>query len=241
VTGNVERFSSRGLRIGIGLGVLAMFATPALWPSPASSAGPATQCFGQTPTVVGTGADETFSDSGNGTPITSGDVVFAAGGRDRVVVEGRISDLRICLGRGADGFTSLGSKGKQPFLISGDEGYDHLIAKAGAGSAGRPMRLLGGTGGDVLEGAGVNDIIDGGAGWDHILGGSGNDLLRAGGGRDRVEGGDGADRLRGEGGDDQLSGGFLHRKDIGLDYVDGGPGHDQCRGEKRLRCEAPAP
>ncbi|WP_430650127.1 calcium-binding protein, partial [Bradyrhizobium lablabi] len=86
------------------------------------------------------------------------------------------------------------------------------------GDNGSPNHYVGtGSGGDILVGGALNDVIegsstgwsyvDGGAGNDQIYGGSNNDVLRGGAGNDTISSGKGNDQLSGDGGTDYLLGG----------------------------------
>ncbi len=105
-----------------------------------------------------------------------------------------------------------------------------------------PLRLTGGAGADILNGAGANDTlaghngddmiggaggadrIDGGAGDDAMDGGTGNDMMRGGVGHDSLTAGDGNDRLFGAGGHDHLAG------QGGNDLLNGAGGNDTLLG-----------
>jgi serralysin len=68
----------------------------------------------------------------------------------------------------------------------------------------------GGSGGDVLLGNSVANLLFGNGGADTIMGDAGNDRLFGGGGADTLDGGAGFDRLYGGGGADRLTGGAGH-------------------------------
>jgi Ca2+-binding RTX toxin-like protein len=86
------------------------------------------------------------------------------------------------------------------------------------------VKIIGGSGDDLLAGNAGNDVIKGGLGTDGIWGGSGNDTLSGGAGNDIVMGADGNDKVDGGAGDDMV-GGFS-----GNDTVAGGAGADQVYG-----------
>ncbi len=100
--------------------------------------------------------------------------------------------------------------------------FDDLFADGGLGddtlTAGRAdsfgdgQHLVGGDGGDT---------INGGAGHDTLEGGAGSDLINGLGGNDTIDGGAGIDAIRGDDGDDTLRGGFNH------DEYSGGAGNDR--------------
>lgn len=82
------------------------------------------------------------------------------------------------------------------------------------------VKILGGSGNDVLASNAGNDTINAGRGDDFVWGGSGNDTLNGGLGNDTVIGADGDDVISGWLGNDTLSGGG------GNDTLYGGVGND---------------
>jgi Ca2+-binding RTX toxin-like protein len=90
------------------------------------------------------------------------------------------------------------------------------------GNDGAPNHYVGtGTGGDILVGGALNDVIDGSAsGWTYADGGAGNDQINGGNNNDFLRGGAGNDTIVSGKGNDQLSG------DQGADYLKGGGGND---------------
>jgi hypothetical protein len=66
--------------------------------------------------------------------------------------------------------------------------------------------LVGGAGGDLIEGFVGNDVLRGLGGNDAIFGGAGNDYLNGGTGNDLVDGGTGLDTVDGHSGNDTLVG-----------------------------------
>jgi Ca2+-binding RTX toxin-like protein len=84
----------------------------------------------------------------------------------------------------------------------------------------RSEELTGGSGNDMIFGAGGNDELKGEAGNDRIDGGDGRDELDGGTGDDRLFGGNDRDELDGGRGDDHLFGGNDG------DDLDGGRGDD---------------
>lgn len=83
-----------------------------------------------------------------------------------------------------------------------------------------PIKILGGRGGDLLNGSAGEDILIGGPGDDTIEGNGGNDHIRGNGGNDQCTGGQGDDNIRGGKGADLLRG------DEGTDMIAGGLGAD---------------
>lgn len=80
--------------------------------------------------------------------------------------------------------------------------------------------ILGKAGADYLWGGSGNDSLDGGSGNDTVLGGVGNDYLAAGAGNDSLDGGTGNDTLMGGSGNDMLMAG------LGKQTFVGGSGND---------------
>jgi len=80
--------------------------------------------------------------------------------------------------------------------------------------------IIGGAGGDVLEGDASDNQLNGGPGGDVLQGQGGRDRLDGGDGGDSLEGGEHGDVLDGGPGDDLLNGGF------GNDAIEGGDGTD---------------
>ena len=86
------------------------------------------------------------------------------------------------------------------------------------------VKIIGGSGNDILGGNAGNDTIYGGKGYDFSWGGSGDDTLNGGAGKDVVLGGDGNDRVVGGDGNDTVDG------SAGNDTVIGGLGDDKVYG-----------
>ncbi len=122
---------------------------------------------------------------------------------------------------------------------SGGDGNDVLSAAGGAGTGGPAafsVKLIGGSGDDLMLGGAGPDKMEGEGGADRLRGGGFSDpALKGGAGSDSIKGAGGADRLFGEGGRDLLVGGK------GEDRLEGGPGFDTCKGgpgrDKFLSCE----
>ena len=145
--------------------------------------------------VVEAGPEPDAIDGGPG-----GDRLLGGGGIDELSYATRTAPVTVDLGR-----ETGGEAGEE----DGVGGFEVLV---------------GGSGNDVLRGAGVDETLDGGAG---------NDVLRGRGGADALFGGVGADRLAGDAGDDRLYGDPAQGDDyytpiIRLlpDRLDGGRGDD---------------
>ena len=173
-------------------------------------------------------------------------------GDDKVNVSGVCGDYR-----GGLGNDSIESEGCRGVLWDGGPGADvasgrgvdisyrsrtrPVTVTAGDGMAndGEPgegddvrsgvSSIIGGSGGDVLDGGGTTERILGGPGDDElrgapwINGNEGNDVITGGPGSDDLEGEAGDDVLRGLDGNDRIDGGSGH------DQVYGGPGADDLR------------
>ena len=83
---------------------------------------------------------------------------------------------------------------------------------------------IGGSAGDVIEGAVIANRLEGRLGDDRLFGLQGDDVLVGGGGQDRLLGGPDRDWLQGDSGNDVLIGG------MGEDILYGGEGADVLRG-----------
>jgi hypothetical protein len=145
--------------------------------------------------VVEAGPEPDAIDGGPG-----GDRLLGGGGIDELSYATRTAPVTVDLGR-----ETGGEAGEE----DGIGGFEVLV---------------GGSGNDVLRGAGVDETLDGGAG---------NDVLRGRGGADALFGGTGADRLAGDARDDRLYGDPAQGDDyytpiIRLlpDRLDGGRGDD---------------
>ena len=101
--------------------------------------------------------------------------------------------------------------------VSGGAGNNIWLADNSA-----PVHYVGnGSGGDIIVGSALNDVIDGSSGgWSYADGGAGNDQINGGNNNDILRGGAGNDTIVSGKGDDQLSG------DGGTDYLKGGAGND---------------
>jgi Ca2+-binding RTX toxin-like protein len=80
--------------------------------------------------------------------------------------------------------------------------------------------MMGGSGGDTLNGGAANSTFDAGTGDDRINGGTLNDMINAGDGNDTAVDTGGTNTINGGLGDDSLSAG------AGADTLDGGDGAD---------------
>ena len=99
-------------------------------------------------------------------------------------------------------------------ILTGGTGPD-ILHGAGGGDT-----LTGADGDDQLYGEADNDTLNGDNGDDELYGDGGNDTLNGGNGNDLLEGGDGGDNLYGNAGADILSGG------TGNDNLYGSTGND---------------
>lgn len=121
---------------------------------------------------------------------------------------------------------------------STDRGNDRVTIAAGLNAGHTSVRVVGGLGDDLLDGAAAPAAVAltlfgddttaaalGGA--DILLGGFGNDTLHGGGGDDQLFGGPGVDTLNGDDGDDALVGDNLLLLNVpGIDTFNGGLGFD---------------
>jgi Ca2+-binding RTX toxin-like protein len=145
---------------------------------------------------------------------TGGTFVAASDGSDRIF--GGAGNDEIHTGSWADsdnGFANV-QTGQMADFASGGSG-DDILRGAGGNDT-----LLGGTGADDIGGGGGNDRLFAGTGEDVVSGDAGADLIVAGGGMDTVDGGTGNDTIFGANGNDLLVGG------AGADSIDGGNGED---------------
>ncbi|MDX2273936.1 MAG: calcium-binding protein [Hyphomonadaceae bacterium] len=173
-----------------------------------------------------------------------GDIIDAAGGADRIELDGAAATLDG--GAGVDtiiGFTdrALVVDGADPDTLADvvvalrgvvvdlslgqivDDGYGNsgaLISIENVSGGALDDDLIGGNGANVLDGGDGDDNIEGRGGADTIVGGAGDDFLK-GDGNDAYNGPSGADNLSGGAGDDVLRGG------AGIDVFDGGVGDDR--------------
>lgn len=111
------------------------------------------------------------------------------------------------LGDGHDGTLAVAMKGNQTYLKSYDydaNGHRFELVLNGhyAGQLDEsnvlfaPVDILGGSGGDTLEGSAVKEVLRGLAGDDRLNGGGDDDVLIGGAGRDLLTGGSGHDVFR---------------------------------------------
>jgi Ca2+-binding RTX toxin-like protein len=201
------------------------------------------QCFGETPTIVGTPGPDHIK----GTPgrdaiqaLGGNDVVYGLGGGDLIC--GDTGHDRLFGGDGDD----MLQKESGGSLMSGGRGNDRLFGNLGDdvmyGDPGNDYMLGGNSdeedfnpGKDRMYGGSGQDFANGGLGDDRIYGGPGNDNLEGGVGtfRDLVSGGPGDDTVTGSFGDDRLFGGpgaDLIFGAEGSDHVWAGPGNDRVEG-----------
>lgn len=209
--------------VGMIVSLAAVLVTPTLATGSAPEPRVA-ECFGRTPTIVGTdGADDLSGTPGN-------DIVYLGAGND--VFRGGDGNDLICGGGGKDRL--YGDAGDD--RISGGGGNDKLF-----GGPGDDL-LWGDRGNDTARGQHGDDTIVGGKGKDKLLGHAGNDLLQGGAKRDTLNGGTGNDALHGQGGSDTLVGAAGNDILVGIpgnDSDDGGPGTDYCHqgDDTRSSCE----
>ena len=170
-----------------------------------------------TPTISGTGSGDNL----NGNNETTGDVIDAGGGDDRV--RGLGSDDAIIGGGGNDRIFGEGGND----IIIGEAGNDRLFGNDGDDI------LYGGDDNDRLIGGAGNDLLNGGDGNDGLIGDDGDDILLGEAGIDFLVGGAGDDVLYGDDGDDNISGGDDNDTIFGgndNDSIDGGAGDDAIDG-----------
>jgi Ca2+-binding RTX toxin-like protein len=178
-------------------------------------------------TLHGSSADEQILGDPAGTVPGPGNLIVALQGDDLVFA-----------GYGAD-------------TVSGGAGSDTIYGSGTTESPGAAAAFLsrddladdlqGGSGDDMLIGAGGDDTLMGGSGADLLLGDWGNDRLLGGGGDDILRGGLGADRLVGGAGFDTFTFGMIaapaafgFEAGVGADrdvVVDFTPGEDLLRFE----------
>jgi Ca2+-binding RTX toxin-like protein len=195
--------------------------------------GPRDTCHGKVVTFKGTnGKDEV--ESGR---IDSGDVVALGGDRDTLTLRD-VKNVTVCGGRASD--SVYVGKGTGPgIVIDGEEGVD-LLGTNGAidgGNAGGPLRLIGGSSQDYLNGGSGKDRLQGGGGHDSLSGHDGADRIAGGPGDDNLAGDGGADLLLGGDGSDSIIGGEGAAAPGTSDKAVGGSGNDTCRAGTERSCE----
>lgn len=158
-----------------------------LVPVPAGGAG--ATCFGEEPTITGSGYVE-GTDGDDVIRADSGSEVHARGGDDLVCGAGLVY-----AGAGHD---RVYYRGPGPdVLLAGGPGDDRLFFLAND-----VARLAGGPGDDVIRTARGPQYVTGGAGDDDISLGMGDDYANGKGGRDRIDGARGDDAAAGGAGRD---------------------------------------
>jgi Ca2+-binding RTX toxin-like protein len=157
----------------------------------------------------------------------AGNVIFGTDDPDVGIAQ------RLLGGRGEDRIVG----GSNNDVLIGEEGNDNLDGGAGndsiygcrqtgpCGEGPDADVLVGGDGGDMLDGGPDADVLDGGAAGDTLYGGDGDDELRGGKRGDQLDGGLGDDRIFGGGGEDTITGG------VGADVIRGGDGPDTISGD----------
>jgi hypothetical protein len=117
------------------------------------------------------------------------------------------------------------------YTINGGDTATVTITINGVDSTGDVLQGAGGD--DVMDGGSGNDILNGGDGDDELTGGGGGDILNGQNDNDTLNGGDGADKLYGLTGLDTLNGGagndYMYGGDNN-DTLDGGEGNDMLDG-----------
>jgi Ca2+-binding RTX toxin-like protein len=114
-------------------------------------------------------------------------------------------------------------------LINGNGGDDQIRFDPSVGIQKWSVKLRGGAGNDVIQGAPAADWISGGDGNDWISGGGGNDTLYGDAGDDKLFGGDGKDLVSGGIGANVLRAGAGRDRvlyHVGLDDIKGNAGDD---------------
>lgn len=169
---------------------------------------------------------------GSGDDILHGDAGanWLAGGQGADVIDGGAGDDMLIVDAADRAQDIHGGAGFDMLQVVGEGGVRLDLAAAGIEVA------VGGSGNDVLIGAGRSsvfvrggdgdDVLIGGAAGDALSGENGDDLLDGGAGNDVVRGGRGSDALSGSAGDDLLAGG---QDD---DKLNGGQGNDVLKGEQ---------
>jgi Ca2+-binding RTX toxin-like protein len=131
---------------------------------------------------------------------------------------------------GAEGSQTLPADGTAFITVEAAGGDDRFEV-----SGRLPVAIVasGGSGGDVLSGSVLSDVLGGGGGKDVVLGGDGLDELKGGGGRDALAGGHGNDFIEGGPRDDEIAAGSGRdglEGDAGDDLLEGGSAPDQLQG-----------
>lgn len=126
--------------------------------------------------------------------------------------------------------------------VVGSRFADRLTGTSGTSRAANV--LVGGAGGDVVDGLDGEDTLDGGPGGDTVRGGAGHDQMAGGESADVLLGGTGYDIMRGGPGPDDLQGerdADILYGDDGDDALNGGANADECYGgagtDTRRYCE----
>lgn len=123
-----------------------------------------------------------------------------------------------------------------PVPVGGDTGGGSGGGRPGGGGAGTPLaeRIIGTSGGEVIEAGNGDDTVRARGGDDHVRGGDGDDVLMGAAGADTLNGGKGEDRVFGGQGGDRIVGAWgddLLRGQGGGDTLYGGAGNDRIVGD----------
>ncbi|CAH0134498.1 calcium-binding protein [Roseomonas sp. CECT 9278] len=148
--------------------------------------------------IAGDGADLVVGGAGaDSIDAASGDDTVDYDPADSLVDGGDDNDLLVLAAAASIALESSIDQVAGGGITRGFEGVDAsavAVAITLAGSTAR-NRLVGGIGGDWIEGRDNNDTLEGGGGADTIDGGAGDDLVQGGVGGDRLDGGAGFDIL----------------------------------------------
>jgi VCBS repeat-containing protein len=182
------------------------------------------------------GMDETFvgNDRSNMLSGTNGNDTFIGGG-GYDFVSGHAGDDRFVATVGDDTDLYIGGAGVDTYDLSGVSGRVTvdlgLVGFASGHDIGRDLlfeieNVIGGQGGDTMNGNSGANVLDGAGGNDTINAGGGNDTLRGGFGNDMLNGGSGNDVLVGGAGNDVMDGGagndiFVFSAAFGNDRIAG--------------------
>lgn len=173
--------------------------------------------------IFGTSAGEEID------ALAGNDTVFGAGGNDTLIGNGGNDELSGGAGRdllkgGKGSDTAYYAFAFGGVVASLTDGSGYLVSAGAKSDLDRYEsieNLMGGLGGDELEGNGFRNTLTGNGGEDVLFGLGGADVLEGGADQDSLFGGDGNDTIDGGSGDDYIV------DDNGADTIDGGVGFDQ--------------